>query len=1403
MLQMYNPVATYRLQFHKGFTFNDAQDIISYLAQLGIKTIYASPVFESTPSSTHGYDGTNPQHINPEIGTEATFIELRKELKQTGIGWIQDIVPNHMAFHSNNELLMDVLEKGQQSVYADFFDIDWEHPLYKGRLIVPVLGASLAEAIQKGEIKIVYKDGHLRLSYYDMVLPLNPAAYKTIFDHEDAPEAIGQVLQQMPETNDKYQLHNRWVAFTRLLSQDTVDKEFARYVDSKIEEVNKKPAVLEDIAESQYYRLCQWQETDKRINYRRFFTINSLICLNIHYPKVFDFFHLKVKELVEGGWIQGLRIDHIDGLYNPEKYLQDLRRLAGEDVYINVEKILEPGEHLPENWPVQGNTGYDFLSLVNNLLTNRTAEPKLTAFYRQLTQGHSDGEDAYHKKRYILYEHMAGELDNLYRLFASSAFIPESTLQSIGEKDIKQAIAEFLIQCPVYRYYGNKLPLSEEEAEAIRSILSKVRDTHKDLSAATDMLESVLLDIPAEATDAYKQNVLHFYMRCMQFTGPLMAKGVEDTLMYTYNRFIGHNDVGDYPGSFGLSVEEFHNAMIDRQKHWPLSFNATSTHDTKRGEDVRARLNVLTDIPAEWISAVKSWQKLNRPIKKNNIPDANDEYFIYQSVAGAYPMNGENKNVFATRLKEYIIKALREGKLNSNWAAPNEQYEEGTKKFIDTLFDEQHGFLESFLQYHNKIVDYGIINSLSQLVLKCTTPGVPDIYQGTELWDLSFVDPDNRRPVDYIQRQKLLAGLGDEDSNDLLSQLWDERYSGAIKLWLTKKLLHIRQKFPELFSKGAYLPLETKGKYRNNIIAFARVYKDEWLIVIVPLHSAGLVGEQDNSSLKIDWKDTKVMLPEDAPAPGYNELEGAKAKQKNEIRIAEVFGVLPLAVFTLHKPENSRNAGVLLHITSLPSGYGIGDIGPAAIQFADFLSRSKQKYWQLLPLNPIEAGSSYSPYSSISSMAGNVLLISPDRLAEKGLLDTNLLQQYRSSNGDKVDYKKAEEIKTTLFDIAYSNFWDKEFSQYQLSFESYCDKEAYWLDEFAVYVTLKKHNGNKPWHEWDASCKQYSKELVYTITETHKGEISKTKWLQFIFAEQWQELKEYCTGKDIQLLGDMPFYVSYDSADVWANKDIFCLDADGAMTGIAGVPPDYFSKSGQLWGMPTYNWQVLKERNYDWWLTRLKKNLELFNLIRLDHFRAFAGYWQVPAGEKTAINGKWLKGPGAAFFEYVQKELDSLPFIAEDLGDNMADVYELRDKIGLPGMKVLQFAFGEDMPQSVDIPHNYKRNCIVYTGTHDNNTTAGWFRTELPRAAKKQVAQYTGQKVNDHTINDVMARLAYASVADTVILPMQDIIGLNESARMNTPGSNEGNWLWQLRAEDINAGIEEQLRKWCTTYFRG
>jgi malto-oligosyltrehalose synthase len=1050
---MLNPISTYRIQFNNQFTFADFKKVIPYLHELGVQTIYASPILEASPGSMHGYDTVNPLRINPEIGTEAELLEISNKLKSLGMNWVQDIVPNHMAYHQNNPWLMDVLEKGADSPYYTFFDLNWSGKGFEP-IMTPFLGDDLDKIIANGELKVVKTGDRFQIDYSGNIWPLNDKA------------------QQALNTED-------------------------------LEAFNKDNGRLLELANQQNYRLCNWMETDRKINYRRFFTVNSLICLNIQDPNVFGAYHEYIFDLLKRGVFQGLRVDHIDGLFDPSIYLDLLRKATGQDTYIVIEKILEQGEELPRAWPVQGTTGYDFLATVNNLFTNKQAEAPFTDFYKNLSESPDSIESQiWTKKRAILQDHMGGELNNLLELF-NNLKLSEGQ-ETVAPELLKRAIAELLIHCPVYRYYGGIFPLTDAEQSELSAVLDLIEE--QELQPALELLRQVWFEEPKKCNKDYNKRVTLFYKRCMQFSGPLMAKGVEDTLMYTYNRFIGKNEVGDSPEGFGLTPTQFHESMRNRMKNWPMAMSGTSTHDTKRGEDVRARLNVLTDLHETWLGLVKEWNT-DVPAK----PDLNDVYFICQTLIGSHPMPGEGEEDYQERIDAYLQKALREAKRHTGWAAPSTDYEEAAQSFSADFLSLERKSKESFEKFFAKVADYGILNSLSQAVVKMTAPGVPDVYQGTELWDLSLVDPDNRRPVDYEKRALWLTELK-EDAD--IQELWASRYDGKIKLWMQHLLLQERKKHAEAYKSGLYLPLEVKGKYADHILAYARKGVDSSTIVVVPLNIAGICEAEQVDMFSINWKNTRIEIPAGAPENWTHLFSKEKGKTKSGIKVEDIFKDFPLAVLKLELPTTKRGGGILMHITSLPSSFGIGDIGKEAYRFVDFLRGSGQKYWQLLPLNPITASQTYSPYSPLSSMAGNVLLISLEALVEQQLLTDDDLKPYLSSGTDTVDYAAVELQKLPLLNTAFQNF--KKGGD-DIAFNEFCERESFWLDDYALFAVLRDNNEQKPWNEWPAELRKRKPNALSKIIKDSQEDLERVKWLQYIFFSQFADLKKYANQNSLAI----------------------------------------------------------------------------------------------------------------------------------------------------------------------------------------------------------------------------------------------------------------------------------------------
>lgn len=1367
---MNTPTTTYRLQLNKDFTFDDTAAILDYLALLGIDTLYASPIMQAVAGSTHGYDGIDMHRINPEIGHLDQLIGLKKQLSGKGMYWLQDIVPNHMAFAPSNAWLMDLLEHGPSSSYSDYFDTAWCGDWFQeGKIMVPTLGKPLATALADGEISIQHKDGRFLLQYFDQHLPLQP-------------DTVASIRQGLALFEKRPQ------ASTSDAPEDTMQAYLAA--------LNADAPQLQHIVQQQHYELCHWQETDKRINFRRFFTVNGLICLNIQQPQVFEDVHRFVGQLLDKNIIDGLRVDHIDGLYSPAQYVNDLRRLAGNDAYIVVEKILEHGEELPQDWPIAGTTGYDFLAASNNLFIDASAEKALTKFYgRFVGKQPSLKKQQCQKKADVLGKHMQGELDNLFQLFCRLHLTDD--MQWIDKAALKQVIAAFLVCFPTYRLYDESFPLAPASYKLLGKVFARMRkllpQSPDELSAFTAVFAK------AQAADdaAYGQRAARFLSRCMQFTGPVMAKGVEDTLMYTYNRFIGSNEVGGHPAQFGLAPSSFHTLMLKRQKEWPRALNASATHDTKRGEDVRSRLQVLTACPDVWTAAVKKWHKIVTKQYRGTLPQANDIYFIYQSLFGAVPLPGAPDPHFEDRLLDYLTKYLREGKQHSDWAAPDEQYEALVHDFTRFLLIKEGDFFRSFMELVIRLLDFGIINSLAQLTLKLTAPGIPDVYQGTELWDLSFVDPDNRRPVDYALRMTYVQEIEAINAGQRLSTLWAERHNGKIKLHLLRTLATLRKQAKSLSPDASYLPLALEGKYKDKLLAFARQHRGQCTVVILPLHLASIAKLRKTSTTDLDWEDTRLYLPTEGDTSWVNVLSG-HGGTGHEIRMQDVFTSIPLAVLHYDTPTNPRRAGILMHISSLPSANGIGDLGKPAHDFARALHAAGQRYWQVLPLGPLSQEQYYSPYSTLSAMAGNPLFIDLEDLADQGLLDHQQLRALHTEPTNRVDYDAVSQQKHELLAAAF----DRAAPQADRSFLDFCQAQDHWLADYALFMGLRALHGGAPWYRWKKEFKQRNAPSLLAFQADNARAIEREKWMQYIFFKQWAALRAHCYGLQVELLGDIPIYVGHDSADVWANRDLFSLTATGAIAEMAGVPPDYFNADGQQWGMPVFRWQNHRKQGYAWWLQRVAHNLALFDKVRLDHFRAFAAYWSIPAAADTAAQGRWVDAPGKELFALLKSNFPDMPFIAEDLGDIDDAVYGLRDAHALPGMKVLQFAFGDDQPKSPHIPHHYTRNFVVYTGTHDNNTTVGWFKNDLDENARRRLQAYLSSVVYSKNVADLLIQTAYASVADTAIIPMQDVLSLGKKHRMNTPSSTLDNWSWRMLPNTFGRRMQDKLRQWTICYDR-
>ncbi len=1410
---MFHPISTYRIQFNKAFTFADILEQLEYFRLLGIGSVYASPIFNATPGSKHGYDVTNSLELNPEIASDLKLKNVTAELKKIGIGWIQDIVPNHMAFNEHNEWLWDVLEKGPYSLYATWFDIYWGHTHCSNKIMAPFLGADLDSVLADRQISLEWYHDRFFLNYFDNRYPIRFESWRSLIREysEWYPDVLQKLFKQLPSGDGTVTanfLNGPWEVIKKQFGP-VVEKsaDASRFFDEIANSINGRPDILRNLVEGQHYMLCHWKETEKKINYRRFFTVNDLICLRMEDREVFEAYHATLLNWIKKGIVDGLRVDHVDGLFNPSDYLQLLRNQCKSETYIVVEKILEQKESLPQDWPVQGTSGYDFLAMVNNLMTDTRQMAVIARHYQGLTATSEVPEMIMAAKQLILNERMAGELDNLTDLFSRSGIIGPEALEKLGSPMIKEAIATLLTCMPVYRFYATTLPLKGGDRTLAKNVFAQAVQIAPHCKSALAAIEDLFLNAPQLEEIQYHAAV-RFMMRCMQITGPLMAKGVEDTTMYRYNAFIAHNDVGDSPMAIGMTIAEFHKRMSLRMEKWPLAMNCTSTHDTKRGEDVRARLNVLSEMAEEWTAIIDAWLKLNQPLKVEvdgkMAPSVGEEFLIYQTLTGIFPFNQKVTTSLLERLDAYWVKALREGKEHTSWSSPNEAWEEAVVQFVHAILDETHGFLSSFTAFQEKVGAYGMVNALSQLALKMTCPGVPDTYQGTELWDLTLVDPDNRQEVDYTLRNILLRSMNDRHKRDphfFLEGLWQERENGHVKLWLTSRLMNYRREWSDLFAKGSYMPLKVLGKYKKHIMAFARHYQNKWHITAVPLMVYEL-SPQNPDVGTIDWEDTRVELPKEAPDEWRNVYAGTAFSSLGELMAGELFTFAPVVILQGEKRNKGRAAGVLMHVTSLASPFAMGDFGPCAYRFVDWLKATGQAYWQVLPFTPITGGAGWSPYSTLSAMAGNTLFVSPELLTDEGLILSSELDTWKRKNKGKVDFDLAQAISDEVLTLAWHRFKQKGLPQSLERFEAFCMAEKYWLDDYVFFTSLKEEFNQQSWDLWPEAYRDHDEEALARYGAQNTERLDYLKFGQFVFSRQWMALKRYANYHEAKIIGDIPIYVSYDNADVWAHPHLFKLSADKTPTAVAGVPPDYFSATGQLWNMPVYDWGAHKKENYQWWVKRIKKNLDLYDQLRLDHFRGFEAYWEVPAGEPTAENGCWVKGPGRAFFRELKNHFPKMPFIAEDLGDIDDAVLVLRDAYNMPGMRVLQFAWGNDLASSVHAPHNYPLHSVAYTGTHDNNTSRGWLSSLDDKTIKRQIEDYTGVNPKGKNVHELMTRMVWASAAQIAIVPMQDLLGLDESARMNVPSVPQGNWSWRLKSLPDSDRFIKSLRRLLWTFGR-
>lgn len=893
------PVSTYRLQLNAAFNFNQVTELISYLQELGITTIYASPFFAAPAGSMHGYDVCDSHVLNSEIGTLDQLQQIAGALRKNDMTWLQDVVPNHMVYAMTNHRLADVLERGVYSPYYKWFDIDWQHPdpLLHGKLMTPFLGKPFNECLEAKELTVDICDGGFVVRYMNNRYPLSVGAFESLLSvlrTEQAPPEVEKLVQDLyGEAKMGWPLSSWREIKSSLIKPVLANEAQAAAIQRSLAVINADSKLLQTILQQQYYQLTWWQDANQLINYRRFFAVNELIALNMSGEEVFHEYHHLLQNLYQQKLIHGLRIDHIDGLQDPGEYLNRLRQLVGDDCYIIVEKILEHQEQLPASWPIQGTTGYEFTSQINWLLTNTNGAKDLVAYYRTLFPEMDDYKKIiFEKKRQFLEAYMGGEWYNLVSLLYRLQLVPDA----IQPEALKQALGLFMCCLPVYRLYPEGQPVDAVSREILRQTFEEALQKEPALKETLYYLQS-LWTVEENDADLNKRR-LGFQKRLMQFTGPLTAKGVEDTTFYVYNALLAHNEVGDTPDIEHYSVNDFHQWILQRQQQHPYSLNATSTHDTKRGEDGRIRLNVLTWFVQEWQQQVEQWRQLNAKVKitkdGKQLPALQDEYFIYQSLIAGFPEDEQVTALYIERLQAYFIKSAREAKLYTNWQGPDETYEEAGCLFIEKILSQEHGFLSSFLPFYKTIVRYAQLLSLTQVLVKITVPGVPDIYQGNELWNTSYVDPDNRRPVDFHEHKKILQTLQEQEKKgitELLNYITGNRNAGFEKLYVSWKALQCRRQMGSLFLHGSYIPLYASREC--GIIAYARQYERQWALVIAPVADTLLaaIGEEQLNGVFL-------TLPNDAPVTWKNVFTGATILNENKLPLHLIFKSFPVALLT-------------------------------------------------------------------------------------------------------------------------------------------------------------------------------------------------------------------------------------------------------------------------------------------------------------------------------------------------------------------------------------------------------------------------------------------------------------------------------------------------------------------------
>ncbi len=893
------PAATYRVQFNADFRFEHALALVPQLRRLGISHLYASPVFAARAGSQHGYDVTDPNRLNPELGTPEDFDRLSAALREHGMGLILDIVPNHMAASPANAWWMDVLENGSASRYAGYFGVNWSvaQENIEEKIFLPILGSVYGAVLDAGELKLSFEDGRFWLNYWETRLPVAPVTWAPIVlplpeELTANPEIqlLVDSLGRLPsrEVTDWEALRHRETekeaARQRIAQLVESEPEFRAHLDRRIAEVNGDVHALHQIIEGQAYRLAYWMVARDRINYRRFFDVSDLIGIRVENQEVFEASHKLIFDLLRDGKIDGLRIDHIDGLNDPLGYLQRLPR----DVYTVAEKILVGTEQLPDDWPIQGTSGYDFLGYANSLFVGEEGWNRLDWLYREVVGFTSSREDIeYDRKRLSLRQLFPGELADLGASLASLAE-DDWYARDLSPRDITRALREITANLEVYRTYTRDQNVSDVDREHVRKAKDEALKRVEGMIDAQcfEFVERVLtLDFRRNMPDAEKEEWVRFVRRWQQLSGPVMAKGVEDSTFYVYNRLVSLNEVGGIPRPVG--VAEMHEFLSGRARRWPAAMNATSTHDTKRSEDVRARIHVLSEITDDWVRAVTRWRRMNRD--RRALVDDNEEYFIYQNLIGAWPLHAEEVPAFRERFRNYLTKAAREARVHTTWVRQNAEHEAALHAFADLLFDDEK-FQQSLRPLLERVQFYGAVNSLSQTLLKIAAPGVPDFYRGTIGWDFSLVDPDNRRPVEFAPLT---------DFAQPARALLDNWRDGRVKIFLTERALAFRSANKGVFDEGEYVPVEVRGKRAGHAFAFLRRKGDSWVLVAVPRLTARLSGSQRFPVGERIWADTELVLDPAAPLHWKNKLTDERLSATDGVLpAAKVFGHFPVALLS-------------------------------------------------------------------------------------------------------------------------------------------------------------------------------------------------------------------------------------------------------------------------------------------------------------------------------------------------------------------------------------------------------------------------------------------------------------------------------------------------------------------------